>query len=88
MSKNTANNLLSKLIFDGSLAEDRLPRPGTNQQRVIRRSDTPPLPDAIVDKSPQKPTKLVRVGGTKVSFGNLNVSGGVVASVELEEFKD
>ena len=85
MSRNTANNLLSKLIFDGRLAEDRRPRPGTNQQRVIRRSDTPPLPDAIVDKSPQKPTKLVRVGGMKVSFGNHNVGGGVVGAVVLEE---
>lgn len=88
MSSNTAKNLLSKLIFDGRLAEDRLPRPGTNQQRVIRRSDTPPLPDAIVDETPKKPTKLVRVGGTTVSFGKLGVGGNVVASVELEEFKD
>ena len=85
MSRNTANNLLSKLIFDGRLAEDRRPRPGTNQQRVIRRSDTPPLPDAIVDKSLQKPTKLVRVGGMKL---DLSKRGEIVGSVELEEFKD
>jgi hypothetical protein len=87
MSQNRAKSLLSKLIFDGRLAEDGLRRSGTNHQRVIRRSDTQPLADAIVDKSPQKPTKLVRGQGMKVNFSNIGEGGEVVTSVLLEELK-
>jgi hypothetical protein len=83
MTKNRASNLLSKLIHDGRLAEDRLPRSGTNQQKIIRRSDTPPLPDAIVDKSPKKATKLVRPTAMVVDFD----SKGASSYIELTETK-
>ncbi|MCX6966121.1 MAG: AAA family ATPase [Verrucomicrobia bacterium] len=58
--KSRANSLLSKLLFNGRLVEDKLPRSGTNPQKVIRRPETAPLPNAIVDKTPKKQTKLVR----------------------------
>jgi hypothetical protein len=86
MSKNRANNLLSKLIFDGRIAEDRLPRAGTNPQRIIRRADTDPLPNAIVDKTPKKPTKLVRRGGTVVEV--LTPDAAMVTSVVLTEVEN
>jgi hypothetical protein len=86
MSKNRANNLLSKLIFDGRIAEDRLPRAGTNPQRIIRRADTDPLPNAIVDKTPKKPTKLVRRGGTVVEV--VTPDAAMVTSVVLTEVEN
>ena len=58
--KSRANSLLSKLLFNGRLVEDKLPRSGTNPQKIIRRPETAPLPNAIVDKTPKKQTKLVR----------------------------
>ena len=60
MPKTRAESLLSKLLFNGRLVEDLLPRSGTQAQKIIRRSDTDPLPNAIVDKTPKKQTKLVR----------------------------
>lgn len=60
MPKSRVNSLLSQLLFTGRLVEDKLPRSGTNPQKIIRRPETAPLPNAIVDKTPKKPTKLVR----------------------------
>jgi hypothetical protein len=82
MSKNRAINFLRKLIFDGRIAEDQLPRSGTNAQKIIRRSDVDPHPNAIVDKSPQKATKLVKKGGVTYS-----VHGEVVSSIDLTEVR-
>jgi hypothetical protein len=68
MSKIRADSLLSKLLFNGRLVEDQLPRSGTQAQKIIRRSDTDPLPNAIVDKTPKKQTKLVRRKGIVVDM--------------------
>jgi hypothetical protein len=86
MSKNSAINLLSSLIFEGRLVQDLLPRSGTNGERFIRRSDTPPLPDAKVDKNPKKATKLVRPTAMVVDFTDRDSE---VAStyIELTETK-
>ena len=87
MPKNRAINFLKKLIFDGRIAEDRLPRSGTNAQKIIRRSDVDPHPNAIVDKSPQKATKLVKKGGVVIDCSGRGEGGEAVSTIYLTEVK-
>ena len=68
MAEKRAISLLTRLLFTGRLVEDQLPRSGTQAQKIIRRPDTTPLPNAIVDKTPKKTTKLVQRKGTVIDF--------------------
>lgn len=85
MSKIRAESLLSKLLFNGRLVEDKLPRSGTQAQKIIRRPDTDPLPNVIVDKTPKKQTKLVR---RKAIVVDMTARGREEASSYIELIED
>lgn len=82
--KSRINSLLSNLLFNGRLVEDKLPRSGTNPQKIIRRAETDPLPNAIVDKTPKKQTKLVKTKGVVVDLSE----GSEQASSYIEFMED